>query len=327
MVKISGVAGSVAARYQGFAAREARGVSNTYETWANSVARDAAVLTRLEELPVPKQQPNLVFAAARHHGARSSYESFRSVLSNRWADVRRTVLSRSTQTNEAARCAVLLPYLAALPQPLALIEVGASAGLCLLPDRYSYRYPGGAALDPVDGRSPVLLTAELGAGVPAPSQLPQIAWRVGIDLAPIDVTDPEACSWLETLIWPEHQERRERLRRALSVAEQHPPRIVSGNLLDELPRLAAQAPADATLVIFHSAVLAYLDPGDRGRFVELVRGLPGHWISNEGHGVVNRLPLPFQPAQAFGRFILAVDGEPRALTDPYGREVTGLRVS
>ena len=241
--------------------------------------------------------------------------------------MRGTILSRSTQTNEAARCAMLLPFLAALPQPLALIEVGAPAGLCLLPDRYSYRYTGGAALDPVAGRSPVVLTAELGAGVSVPSQLPQIAWRAGIDLAPIDVTDPESCSWLETLIWPEHQERRERLRDALGVAKQNPPRIVSGDLLDELPRLAAEAPADATLVIFHSAVLAYLEPADRARFTDLVRRLPGRWISNEGHGVANQLPLPFQLARASGRFILAVDGEPRALTDPHGQAITGLRVS
>src|SRR5699024_10896325 len=189
MAEVSG-AGSIAARYQGFAAWEARGASSTYETWANSAACDEAVLARLQELPTPKQQPNLVFAAARHHGARSSYETFRSVLLDSWADVRGTILSRSTQTNEAARCAMLLPFLAALPQPLALIEVGASAGLCLLPDQFSYRYTGGVALDPVGGRSPVVLTAELGAGASVPSQLPQIAWRAGIDLAPIDVTDP-----------------------------------------------------------------------------------------------------------------------------------------
>lgn len=241
--------------------------------------------------------------------------------------MRGTILSRSTQTNEAARWAMLLPFLAALPQPLVLIEVGASAGLCLLPDQFSYRYTGGVALDPVGGRSPVVLTAELGAGLPVPSLLPQIIWRAGIDLAPIDVTDPESCSWLETLIWPEQQERRQRLRDALDVAKEHPPRIVSGDLLGELPRLAAQAPADATFVIFHSAVLAYLEPADRARFTDLVRRLPGRWISNEGHGVANQLPLPFQPARASGRFILAVDGEPRGLTAPHGRESTGLRVS
>ncbi len=48
--------------------------------------------------------------------------------------------TRSTQTSEPGRCATLLLLLARLPQPLALLEVGASAGLCLLPDRYGYDY-------------------------------------------------------------------------------------------------------------------------------------------------------------------------------------------
>jgi hypothetical protein len=48
------------------------------------------------------------------------------------------MLAQSTQTNEPGRCAALLPMLARLPEPLALLEVGASAGLCLLPDFYTY---------------------------------------------------------------------------------------------------------------------------------------------------------------------------------------------
>jgi hypothetical protein len=70
--------------------------------------------------------------------------------------LRALILSRSTQTNEPARCAVLLPALVCLPQPLALIEVGASAGLCLYPDRYGYDYGGHRLGPPADsGRAPV----------------------------------------------------------------------------------------------------------------------------------------------------------------------------
>ncbi|QDB78758.1 DUF2332 domain-containing protein [Georgenia wutianyii] len=313
----------VADGYRLFARREAHGISPVYEAWANAVAEDDAVLALLDTLPGPKRQPNLVFAAARHHGADGTYDSFRSTVLEQWEQVRRTITSRATQTNEAARCAVLLPFLARLPQPLALIEVGASAGLCLLPDRYSYRYSDGARLDPAGGPSDVVITSRLGPGITAPSALPHIAWRAGIDLAPVDVTDQDACAWLETLIWPGQPDRLERLRGALAIARREPPRVVRGNLIEALPDLAREAPADATLVVFHSAVLAYLSPEDRSHFAGVVDDLPGHWISNEGRGVLPGLPSPGVRTDD-GRFVLAVDGRPRALTDPHGRSVSGL---
>lgn len=233
------------------------------------------------------------------------------------------ILSRATQTNEAGRCAVLLPFLAELPQPLALLEVGAAAGLCLLPDRYSYRYSARMDLDPDDGPSDVVLPCAMSSGVDTPSRLPDVVWRAGIDLAPVSVSDDDACAWLETLVWPEHHDRRARLRAALHVARRAPPRVVQGDLLEFLPGLAAEAPDDATLVVFHSAVLAYLDAGARTAFVDIVRALPGHWISNEGARV-----LPETARLASDRvdrgFVVVVDGEPRAYADPHGRSLTGL---
>ena len=71
------------------------------------------------------------------------------------------MLPHATQTNEPARCAALLPLLARFPGPLTLIEVGASAGLCLHPDRYAYDYAGHR----VGGPSPVTLTCG-GVAVP-----------------------------------------------------------------------------------------------------------------------------------------------------------------
>ena len=76
------------------------------------------------------------------------------------------MLSRATQTNEAGRCATLLPSLAAISaaedKPLALIEVGASAGLALFPDRYGYEYDDGTT---VTRLSPALRAR--GAGRPS----------------------------------------------------------------------------------------------------------------------------------------------------------------
>ncbi|KQR12354.1 DUF2332 domain-containing protein [Cellulomonas sp. Leaf334] len=309
--------------YRAFGEREARGVSPTFEAWARGVCHDAVVADLLATLPQGKRQPNLVFAAARWHGARGTYDVLRATLVEQWPHVRATILARATQTNEPNRCAVLLPFLAELPQPLALLEVGAAAGLCLLPDRYSYRYDDGTSLDPGGGPSDVVLPCAVGPGVAIPSRLPEVAWRAGIDLHPVDVEDDDACAWLETLVWPEHDDRRTRLRAALDVARRDPPRIVPGDLLDLLPALAAEAPPDATLVVFHSAVLAYLDAGARQAFVDVVRTLPGHWISNEG---ARALPTTAHLASGSGGhgFVVVVDGVARGYADPHGRSLTGF---
>jgi hypothetical protein len=311
--------------YRQFGAREAQD-SPCYSAWALGVAADPEVLALLEEQPPPKRQPNLVLAAARWHGARPGpYDGLRRVLVGSWPAVRATVLARATQTNEAGRCATMLPVLAALPGPLALIEVGCSAGLCLLPDRYGYRYAtdaGTVEVHPSAGPGPVVLDCRVEGDAPLPRTVPEVVWRAGIDLHPLDVTDPDATAWLETLVWPEQEDRRSRLAAALRLARSDPPRLVRGDLLEELPRLAAEAPREATLVVLHSAVAAYLSAEDRERLVSLVGSLPGHWLSNEGPQVLP-LPVPAPPREgsAVGAapFLMALDGQPVAWTHGHGR--------
>jgi hypothetical protein len=139
--------GDTAQTYRSFAEHTA-GESPCFEEWSRAVAGDEAVLGWLEQLPVPKRQPNLVFAAARWHGvpAPGPYAALRSALLGDTGALRRTILSRSTQTNEVGRLATLLPAFAAIGDDLALLEVGASAGLCLFPDRYDYQWLTAAAV-------------------------------------------------------------------------------------------------------------------------------------------------------------------------------------
>ncbi|OJF12514.1 DUF2332 domain-containing protein [Couchioplanes caeruleus] len=224
----------------------------------------------------------------------------------------------------ADRCATLLPVLARLPQPLALLEVGASAGLCLYPDAYQYRFgEDPRVLGPTD--SPVRLTCAVSDDVPRPASVPTVVWRAGLDLNPLDVNDDDDVRWLDALIWPEQQQRRERLQAAVRIARADPPHLVKGDLLADLPALAAQAPTDATLIIFHSAVLAYVPPDTRRTFIELVRGLRGHWISNEGVGVLPELGATVEIDSAGpARFLLALDGRAVARTGPHGQEIRWL---
>jgi hypothetical protein len=303
---------AIAKQFRRFAETEARGHSPLYEALAHGVASDPDILAFLAELPAAKQQPNLLLAAVRSVcGIQHTPSDFHAALLARRDQVRAEMLKRRTQTNEPARCAVLLPVLARLTGPLALIEVGASAGLCLLPDRYGYAYEGHAPFGPEPR-----FDCRVNAATPVPAAHPAIVWRAGLDLNPLDVRVDDDRAWLETLVWPDQPGRASHLRAALAIARADPPRIVTGDLLTAFPALAADAPAGATLVVFHTAVLAYVaDPDARARFARVVRDLNAVWVSNEiPHIFSGELPVP----RPRGAFLLSVDGAPTAWTDPHG---------
>ena len=331
--------------YRHFGTIDAPGSSPCYAEWTVGIAGDAELIGRIDQWPHHKRQPLLILAAARFLGAQiSPYRDFRNFLDQHWAAVSEIVLSRSTQTNEAGRCATLLPSLAQISaaegRPLALIEVGASAGLALFPDHYGYEYvpeaedarttlvPAGAR----PGTYPVLRCVTSGP-VPLPAALPQVLWRAGIDLNPLDVRNPDDVAWLEALVWPEQGFRLERLRQAIAIAREHPPLLVAGDLNEQLAGLAARAPEDAALVVFHSAVMAYLDAGGRARFRRTMADLAAergcHWLSNEGHTVLaqadgSTVVPEMDDTRLRGRFLLLQDGQPAAIAGPHGQSLEWL---
>ena len=306
---------TIAATYAEFAAREAHGVSPIYERLSVAISGNEELLALLGSLPPAKQQPNLLFGVVRFLGGPvEDPVAFHDYTLTNWPAIEAEIRSRGTQTNEVGRCAILLPVLAALPQPLALLDVGASAGLCLYPDRYSYRY-GSHRIGTGD---PVLDCAA--TGVSPPAGLPEVAWRAGLDLSPLDVTNPVDFAWLDALIWPEHTHRRARLRAAAAIAAADPPLLVRGDVVDALPGLAAQAPANATLVVFHTSVMYQVPKPRREAFVRMVRGLPGHWISNEAPDVMTYDALPAPPNGVLNN-VLALDGTPLAWTRSHGQAI------
>jgi hypothetical protein len=193
------------------------------------------------------------------------------------------VATRGTQTNEVRRCAILVPALARIEPPLALIEIGSSAGLNLCFDRYRYDIGG-----VITGRddSTLTLDAEVRSGsslVPRP--LPEVAWRVGVDLEPIDLDDPDAVRWARALIWPEQHDRAARFEAAAALVRPDPPRVVRGDGLAMLPDLVAESPRDASLVVLHSFVLNQFTVEQREQLDASLRGLsttrPIHRIAIE----------------------------------------------
>ena len=320
---------STAERYRRFARLEARGNSPVYEQLTSAIAEDSRLIAMLDQLEPEKRQPNLLLAAVRYHdGPVDDPDLCRSWLVRHWEAVSTTMLARRTQTNEVGRCATLLPVLARIAAetgpdvPLSLIEVGASAGLCLYPDRLRYRYDGGEPIG--DQASPVRLDCDTGGQITAPTSVPAVRWRAGIDLNPVDVADPEQVRWLECLIWPGRSERVRRLRGAIELARADPPELIAGDLVEQLSWLVSRAPTGSVPVVFHSAVLAYLPSERRQRFVRVVRELPVRWISNEGRAVLDevaeRLPSGTGRTRADdGGFVLALDGQPIAFTAPHGQ--------
>ncbi|QYJ03432.1 DUF2332 domain-containing protein [Nocardioides panacisoli] len=322
------VLGSVANLYRDFAQYAVD--SPCFVDWAEGVLEDPEVQDWITSLPEPKRQPNLVFAAARWHGvpAPGPYAGLRSALLADDGTIRATIGLRATQTNEVGRLATLMPAFGRISggRPLALLEVGASAGLCLYPDLWGYRWQTGRGVRTFGPDRPVL---ECDVTGPVPLRFPpfEVHWRGGIDLHPLDVLDDDDVAWLTTLVWPEHEDRRRTLEQAIWMARTDPPHVRAGNLLTRLPRMLAEmreAAPEAVPVVFHSAVIAYLDDDDRARFARMMTDLVAegrcHWISNEGRHVLPDVTAS-APAPPGGQFVLGIDGQSVGHTHGHGRSL------
>ncbi|HWD26470.1 MAG TPA: DUF2332 domain-containing protein [Rhizomicrobium sp.] len=160
--------------------------------------------------------------------------------------------TRVTNTNEVGRSAILNAGFRALPAdaPLSLIEIGPSAGLNLIWDKYGVRY-GVAAR--VNADAPLVIDCELrGERVPPAGPAPAVRGRVGLELNPVDLTNADDRDWLRALIWPDQAARLTRLDKAIALFAKEKPEIVAGDALALLPDALAQVPRDAVPVVYHT---------------------------------------------------------------------------
>jgi len=251
------------------------------------VCQDAELLelaTHAQSTPVP----NLLFSAVRYlllrgekhelanyfaccHETPRQNEGLSSIFKEfcrrHTSEIENLLRTRRVQTNEVNRCSVLLPAFATVfeqagRRPLALIDVGTSAGLNLLWDRFSYSYGAGPTVGMPD--SPLHLQCQMrGAAVPPmPALLPPVASRIGLDLQPVDLRDADQRQWLEALVWPDHPHRLRRLKQATQIAltDDHDLVLIQGDAREMLPSIIAAGPPDATCCIFHSASYNQLPP-------------------------------------------------------------------
>jgi len=314
---------AVPERYARFARDEAPGRSSLYEEWARGVASDGRVQQVLSRIPETRRQPPLVFAVSRMLGAGlSGFETWREFVLTHADALVAECTARAIQTNEPLRLAPLLPVLSEIDGPIALLEIGASAGLCLYPDRYSYRFVDSdgtirRTLDPVEGTSSVVLVSEVRGAMPQ-VRMPDVVWRAGIDLAPLDARDPQDRAWLRGLVWPGETGREERIEAALDIVAADPPLMMRGDALEHLAEAAALAPTDAALVITTPGVLAHIPRAPRTALVERLLAHPARWITIDAPGLHDGWDPPVDAADWPG-FAVALDGRIRAAADPLGR--------
>lgn len=227
------------------------------------------------ELPLARWYPSVGgdpdHSADLHDALRSAVDQHRDRLIDR-------ARHRQVQTNEVNRCvgwrAALSMVCADDDRPLALVEVGASAGLNLGFDRYRIEFDG-AGLDgpvgPPDSDVRLSTTVRSGRWPDLARPLPPVVDRVGLDQHPLDPTDEDDARWLTACCWPEQRARVDRLRAALTATAADPPRLVTGDLVDDLADLIDATPDRTHTVVLSSWSLAYVERNRRGEFVEVLR--------------------------------------------------------
>lgn len=208
-----------------------------------------------------------------------SYPAFRDFVHVYGEELRSLLPNARLQTNEVTRCANLLPVFELVSrrgghQPLALIEIGASAGFNLYWDHYTYLYHRGdhTAYTIGEASSPVQIHCALqGEHMPPfPTTMPIVASRIGLDLMPLDCLNPQDIRKLQACIWPEETWRYQLLDATLTVVQQNPPRLLAGDASDLLPDLLTAIPAEHTICLYHSFALLHNPPAIRDRIFDLL---------------------------------------------------------
>jgi hypothetical protein len=286
---------ALAHRFERFAQRECH-VSPLYERLARGIAQDPEVLSIAAHARAGQPAPNLLLAAVHYlllRGAQhpltafypslspgipppaDPYPSFHSFCLGHAEEIQRLLATRLVQTNEVRRCGCLLPAFGLVARraegrPLALVEIGASAGLNLLWDYYGYDYGDYGRYGVAAAAVQIVCAVRGTERPPLPAVLPAVARRVGLDLNPIDVRDPDAALWLRALVWPDEAGRADLLQHAMHIASQHPPTLLGGDALDQLAAVLAGVPEDQTLCVFHTHTLNQFSPEARARLASLL---------------------------------------------------------
>jgi hypothetical protein len=217
---------------------------------------------------------------------------FRNLCLSHRAEVLAVMSARRVQTNEVGRSALIGPALRWVAdrygEPIQLVDVGASAGLNLMCDRYHLDYAEHGSTGPSDAA--VRISCRVMSGdPPIRSGLPRIDSRIGIDLDPPDLGNPDDARWLLACVWPDTG-RLERARQAVELARRHPPAVLRGDAVTALPDVLHGLGPGVACVLTTWA-LGFFPPEQRARFIEILceegKARTVVWIACEGPGIVD----------------------------------------
>lgn len=344
--------------FRGFREREFDGSSEVYTRLCEAIEEAPGLAEPVFAAPPEQRRPLLYFAATQYLLRTSAYghplagylptlggsravdgglvPAFAAFVRGYGGALADLCATRTTQTNEPLRTALLRPAFARAARllgdrPVGLVELGASAGLLLLADRYGYRYRGRRYGRP-DAPEALVMECEVRGGHPADlDREPVVADRIGLDLHPVDAADPAAADWLRSCVWPEHTGRLARLDAALAEAARAAPRLVAADMVAGLP--AVLSDVDAVPLVFASNAVNYLPVAARAELAATLAAT-GHRrdlvvVLNESAscGLDLFAPDSSRPAPARAVCTLAMvawlDGRPRvtelATTDPHAR--------
>jgi hypothetical protein len=291
-----------------FADTSCRGYSPLYDRICRAAAQDEEVLDLVRAAPEEAHIPNVLLAAVHFlllggldHPLAAVYAGttdadpwplFREICFDHRAEISALMETRRTNTNECGRSAVIGPALTwaaeAVGAPLAVCDVGTSAGLNLGCDRFRLDYGDAGATGPAD--STVRIECAVKGGTPPiAAALPAIAARVGLDRSPVDLSNADDARWLLACTWPDTG-RLDRTRAAIRDGQQHPPTIHQGDMVADVYRVLGELPPDATVCVLTTWAVAYLSRAGRAEFAaelaRMGRERPVVWISGEGPNVV-----------------------------------------
>jgi len=300
-----------------FADHSTRGYSPVYDAVCRGVASDRELLGLISEAPPTGHLPPLLLASVHYlvlggldhplaavYGGDSGADPvplFRDLCLAHRSEVLELLASRRVQTNEVGRSSLIGPALSwaadRLGEPVSLIDVGSSAGLNMLCDQFLLDYGPLGTIGPRD--SDVVVECRVVSGSPPlPPRLPAISERLGVDLDPPDLSDPDDARWLLACVWP-GTDRLVRTERAIALARVHPPSVIAGDALQVLPGLL-ERDTDGVRCVVTTWSFAYLRVEQRPVFIDILaragRGQPVVWIACDGRGVVE-LVDPGEPAE------------------------------